>query len=199
MNQRNKQKPMTTSNEVSVKEPKAILRPLKVLASLIKEDIANGDAAAERAGMPYYRAAGEKLVEAKAQVPHGEWMNWVRQNFDRSHDQAHRYMMLAREYARERILPKTLSEVTQPHTEAGHKVHWHAPVKNIFEGISHEQFIAQIDNKMNEKKLRKQMALELIDAGFKMLALKLHPDKGGSDEAMRRLTEVYKELKALVA
>jgi len=176
-----------------------MLRPLKVLVSLIKEDITNGDAAAQRAGMPYYRAAGEKLLEAKAQVPYGEWTDWVSQNFKLSRYQSQAYMRLAEEYGRGSILPKTLSEVYKPNQEGGHKPKWHAPVKNIFEGISHEQFIAQIDNKMNEKKLRKQMALELIDAGFKMLALKLHPDKGGSDEAMRRLTEVYQELKALVA
>lgn len=190
---------MTTPKEVSVREPKAMLRPLKVLVSLIKEDITNGDAAAQRAGMPYYRAAGEKLLEAKAQVPRGEWMNWLSQNFELHYNQANVYMNLASKFTARSELPRTISEFETPHREPGHKPQWHAPVKNIFEGISHEQFIAQIDNKMNEKKLRKQMALELIDAGFKMLALKLHPDKGGSDEAMRRLTEVYQELKALVA
>ena len=176
-----------------------MLRPLKVLVSLIKEDLANGDAAAERAGMPYYRAAGEKLLEAKAQVPYGEWMDWVEKNFRLSQRSANSYMKLASQFAARSELPKTISEFEHPNREVGHRPKWHAPVKNIFEGISHEQFIAQIDNKMNEKKLRKQMALELIEAGFKMLALKLHPDKGGSDEAMRRLTEVYRELKALVA
>jgi hypothetical protein len=190
---------MTTPKEVSVREPKAMLRPLKVLVSLIKEDIANGDTAAQRAGVPYYRAAGEKLLEAQAQIPKGQFDKWLEQTFSLSLRTAHRYIQLARQSVTRDTLPKTLSEIVSPHQEAGHKVHWHAPVKNIFEGISHEQFIAQIDDKMNEKKLRKQMALELIDAGFKMLALKLHPDKGGSDEAMRRLTEVYQELKALVA
>ena len=175
-----------------------MLRPLKVLASLIKEDIANGDAAAQRAGVPYYRAAGEKLLEAKAQVPHGEWMNWVSQNFELSFRRASVYMDLASKFAARSELPKTISEFERPNREVGHRPTWHAPVRNILEGISHEQFIAQIDNKINERKLRKQMALQLIDAGFKMLALKLHPDKGGSDEAMFRLTEVYKELKALI-
>ena len=38
-----------------------VARPLKTLEKLIKEDIEAGD----KAGMDYYRAAGEKLNEAR--------------------------------------------------------------------------------------------------------------------------------------
>ena len=38
---------------------------------------------------------GRYLLAAKAQVPHGQWMHWVRVNFDRELRTASRYMQLA--------------------------------------------------------------------------------------------------------
>ena len=56
-------------------------RPLAMLVGLITEDLKQGREAAERAGMPFYRAAGEKTLEAKAQIPHGEFQAWIKRNF----------------------------------------------------------------------------------------------------------------------
>jgi len=39
--------------------------------------------------------AGRALVAAKAQLPHGKWMAWLRTNFDRDIGTAARYMRLA--------------------------------------------------------------------------------------------------------
>jgi hypothetical protein len=39
--------------------------------------------------------AGRALVAAKAQLPHGKWMAWLRTNFDRDIGTAGRYMRLA--------------------------------------------------------------------------------------------------------
>jgi len=36
--------------------------------------------------MPYYQAAGEKLIEAKSQMKHGDSMPWVKRNGGISHD-----------------------------------------------------------------------------------------------------------------
>src|SRR5689334_21784678 len=47
---------------------KKIARPLHVLVPLIKEDLQLGRDAAERASMPFYRTAGEKMLEAKEQL-----------------------------------------------------------------------------------------------------------------------------------
>jgi hypothetical protein len=46
-----------------------------------------------------------------------------------------------------------------------------------------------------EQKLEHRLALELIDSGYKLLATRLHPDKGGSLEAMTRLNAVRDKLK----
>jgi len=41
------------------------------------------------------RACGEKLAEAKALLPHGEWLPWVTANFDGSERTAQKWMQIA--------------------------------------------------------------------------------------------------------
>jgi hypothetical protein len=54
-------------------------------------------ARSERAGIEYYRQAGELLLEVKEQVKYGEWNNWVNHNFRLSYQTATIYMNLATE------------------------------------------------------------------------------------------------------
>lgn len=61
--------------------------------------------------------AGEALVAAKAQVPHGEWLPWLEENFHASQQTASRYMMIASNYSRvsnleEPSLRKALSSIS---------------------------------------------------------------------------------------
>ena len=69
---------------------RAVARPLRVLVPLIKEDLES----AATAGLPYYIAAGEKLLEAKTsgQVSDGSWGRWLNSNFHLKRTQAFRYM-----------------------------------------------------------------------------------------------------------
>src|SRR5260221_5188641 len=70
----------TQENEMSAlakKEAALITRPLKVLEALIKQKWAAAEEAAERATAPFYIAIGEMLIEAKSQMPHGEFGPWV--------------------------------------------------------------------------------------------------------------------------
>jgi hypothetical protein len=39
----------------------------------------------------------------------------------------------------------------------------------------------------DETKLRRELAVQVIDLGYRTLATRLHPDRGGSTEAMARL------------
>jgi hypothetical protein len=89
---------MTTHNQAT-NQGSPIARPLQVLVPLIEDDLENGTAAAERAALPYYRAAGEKLLEAKAQLDHGEFTAWVKRHFALSIQTARRYMALAEQTA----------------------------------------------------------------------------------------------------
>jgi hypothetical protein len=81
-----------TQNESDVR----IARPLNVLAPLIKQDIEQGKQAMEKAGMPYFIAAGEKLIEAKATCKYGEFENWVKSNFNVTRQTAFNWMKAAR-------------------------------------------------------------------------------------------------------
>ena len=41
---------------------------------------------------------GKRLIEAKAQLKHGEWLDWLRDRVEFSEASAQRFMRLAREY-----------------------------------------------------------------------------------------------------
>src|SRR3972149_4570731 len=84
------------SNAVTARTENQVARPLKVLVPLIQEDLRQGKEASERAGLPYYRAAGEKMLEAKRQVGHGEFGAWIKRNFGVSPSHASHYMNLAK-------------------------------------------------------------------------------------------------------
>jgi hypothetical protein len=46
-----------------------------------------------------------------------------------------------------------------------------------------------------ENEVRRKLSLELIDAGFKALAIKYHPDRGGTSVDMARLSTIRDALK----
>jgi hypothetical protein len=55
----------------------------------------------------------------------------------------------------------------------------------------HREDLKRADDREAERKL----ALQLINIGHKTLATELHPDKGGSCEAMSRLNAIRNRLK----
>lgn len=44
---------------------------------------------------------------------------------------------------------------------------------------------------------REEVALQVIESGFKAMALKLHPDRGGNEQAMKELNSVRETLKTM--
>ena len=46
------------------------------MSPVIKQDFE----AADEEGLEFYRAAGEKLVEARGQIPYGRWSKWLEKN-----------------------------------------------------------------------------------------------------------------------
>src|SRR5262245_19507937 len=87
---------MTSAAIDHTNEQQQVARPLSVLVPLIQDDLQQGREAAARAGLPHYRAAGEKMLEAKLQIRHGEFRAWVTRTFKISYSHAHRYMQLAK-------------------------------------------------------------------------------------------------------
>lgn len=67
---------------------------LPTLADLANEAAAACEQSARRT-VQQAATCGRALLAAKEQIPHGEWMGWVRANFDYDHGQATRYMQVA--------------------------------------------------------------------------------------------------------
>jgi hypothetical protein len=62
--------------------------------------------ALERSKLRHAKTAGQCLLELKELVGHGNWLNWLKENFRPSADTAERYMMIARDWD---ILDKKLT------------------------------------------------------------------------------------------
>lgn len=82
-------------------------------------------------------------------------------------------------------------------TFASKKPDWQPDVKQIITRVDTETLNLKRDElkRAEERDAQRQLALQLIDIGYKVLARTLHPDKGGSREAMARLNAVRDRLK----
>ncbi len=180
------------------KRDHAIARPLKVLIPLIQSDLEHGD----RAGMEYYADAGDKLREAKAQVAFGYWGSWLTKNFTLKSNTAQRYMRLSelrenQKHVANVFLPRSLSEM-DGHTErARSRAKRDKGFKSVLRELETDLYAQEQQTRTDEQQLHRDLAVELIDIGFKALATRLHPDRGGSKEAMARLNRVRDELKGV--
>lgn len=171
-----------------------VARPLKTLVPLIREQLDAGDSA----GVEHYRKAGEMLIEAKGQVAHGEWTAWVERNFHRSAAAARQYMLLA-EKSRSKTHPgrvfESVRQAARPDAP-NYGPRWTEPVRQVVSRVNVEALSLERQNREKEERLISQLALQLIDIGYKVLAAKLHPDKpDGSREGMARLNKVRTMLK----
>lgn len=186
---------------IAVRKTDRIARPLKVLVPLIKDDLARGDAA----GMEYYRRAGDKLREARPQVAPHKWSRFLEQNFHISKMTAWRHMRASEvaesaEANGKRISADTLlTEVTGEHAQQKdyrqrRAAAW-APFRAATARVDVDHIARERETRDEEVRLHRELALQLIDIGYKALATRLHPDRGGSKDAMSRLNRVRAELK----
>jgi hypothetical protein len=176
---------------------RAIARPLKVLVPLIKTELAE----ANEAGLEHYRRAGEMLVEAKEQVAHGSWGRWLSKNFELSQNTAIRYMRLARrvESGDVKITPRGENGGLKAAIgEKPARAAW-ANVHHAADRVNVDRLAEERQQRDREIKLHRELALQLIDLGYRALATRLHPDRGGSRDAMSRLNLVRDELKSVAA
>jgi hypothetical protein len=183
---------------VAKRQPnQSVARPLKVLVPLIQRELSAGD----NAGLEHYRQAGEMLLEAREQVAAFKWSGWLSKNFTLSRTTAWRYMRLA-EVADAK--PSRFASETTVHGAIGERRSDFNQRTGAFRPV--REFTAHVDTdrlgqerqvRDEEMRLHRELALELIDIGFKALATRLHPDRGGSKDAMRRLNRVRDELQGV--
>ena len=73
-----------------------------------------------------------------------------------------------------------------------------APVREILQHVDVDQIRTRQHDEKKERVILRELAHQLVDIGYKVLATKLHPDKGGSAAAMARLNKVRHLLKEAV-
>ena len=174
-----------------------IPRPLHVLAALIEKDLRQGKEAAQRAAMPYYRAAGEKLIEAKEQLPQDEFLRWVKRHFAIGKSTAYVYMNYADTVTLSSELEfSSLSDFIRKTSQPNYNrpPTWRTPVKPVAPAPV-PPIRARVDP---EPAARRELAQEIIALGYKAKAMRLHPDQKGSSEDMIRLNAVRDWLKTNV-
>jgi hypothetical protein len=184
------------STQVATQRTRSIARPLKALIPMIQGEIQLGNSA----GREHYRRAGEMLIEAKDQVPHGRWGTWLTKNFDLSPQTARVYMQWARihdENARgAREMPASLRSMRgdADREREQRQSKQQQEFRRVLRDVARDDFVQERQRQDEEIRLHRELAEELITAGYRALATKLHPDRGGSKEAMTRLTRVRDEL-----
>jgi hypothetical protein len=172
-----------------------ITHTLKQLVPMIQRELEAG----ETAGLEHYRQAGEYLIEAKAQMGYGNWGKWLKNNFTLSDSQAKRYMRLAR-LDQESLRSPGGRSITAAIGEERERTHAHTswrPVLKAARELDAELFAKERQAEAEEVRLHRELAIELVNLGYRALATRLHPDRGGSKDAMVRLHRVRDALKSV--
>ncbi len=184
---------------IAVQRKTQVARPLKVLIPLIQSELQQGNAA----GQEHYRIAGDMLIEAKDQVGYGGWGRWLRKNFNLSDDTARNYMRLARAHSdftsgARQAAPGSLREVTgqTERRRDDRQSKQQQAFRRVLRDVARDDFVQERQARDDEVKLHRDLAEELVDIGYRALATKLHPDRGGTQIAMTRLNRVRDELKS---
>jgi hypothetical protein len=82
-------------SDQSTPEPEEAAATLADLVRRIKDDLITGQSAAY-IRVVRYRAVGQNLIKAKKLVGHGNWIAWLKENFDLCDRRASTYMKFAR-------------------------------------------------------------------------------------------------------
>ena len=179
-----------------------VARPLKVLEKLIKEDIEAGD----KAGMDYWRSAGEKLNEARdghyENDAAGFW-KWAEKKFGKSQYSLRTWMALGALPASKVFKSQRKFQIASGLSPTPNRIHrdWARPVDDIADRARNEARRLAAEDALTHRQERDaeaKLGLRLIDIGYRVLAKELHPDKGGSREAMHRLGRVRDRLRSNV-
>jgi hypothetical protein len=175
--------------EIIARPHGAVARPLADLVPIIQKQLRLAHNAAEQAAKPYWFEIGKLLIEAKSQLKHGEFDSWCRLHFKFKATQRARYMRAAESADQNFRSPENLS--LEDHLKGTSYATGTKPRISVNLGA-----IRQDELKRSEERERGfKLAVELIDRGYKALTAELHPDKGGSPEAMVRLNEVREIIK----
>jgi hypothetical protein len=181
---------------MAVAEGRKIARPLKVLVPMIQSELQQGNTA----GREHYRRAGEMLLEAREQC--SNFGRWLKDNFDLSRATAYAYMRWAQLSSGPRQGgPTSLQEMTgaterrREERQSKQQQAFRRILRDV--DVARDDFVKERQAREEEVRLHRELAEQLVDAGYRALATRLHPDRGGSKDAMMRLNRVRDELKQI--
>lgn len=177
--------------------PMKTTQALQTLASAIKAKHLECQAAAERSDT-LWEERSKLLNHSKSLIPHGQWIPWVHEECGFSERQAQRYMLASNASLRESYL-EDRKESNAKH-RAAHKARGKACAEEFIREAK-EKFPEEeqeTEAALEESDNRQEMASKLVEAGYRTLAKQLHPDVGGSHEAMTRLTDVRNTILSLI-
>jgi len=149
---------------------------------------------------------GTLLSELRPQVPPRKWGRFVAATFPFSLHSATRYERFAAQTERARATggtgPRRLSDVDPPRQAARphHQAKSFASHQEERERIrrffdANQRLHAERVNGAGERELEVAVANQIIDVGYRTLARETHPDRGGSDAAMVRLSAARDRLR----
>jgi hypothetical protein len=186
---------MKNNSEIE-KIDKHVARPLAVIADLIKKERASANADSKK----HWTVIAYLLVEAFTGFD-GDWnafQTWFNRNdFDFGFDSGKDRMLALSNLEQSRAptsapIPSFTKAMRPDYKWPEDEVR--AKIKRTVEGA--RRFAQAAMERRNEEELIRQLAIKIIDVGFKVLSVKFHPDKrGGSADAMRRLNAAKAMLK----
>jgi Protein of unknown function (DUF3102) len=167
----------------SIGGARSMVRPPAELAPLIRRELAQGTA--------HYREAGRLLLEAKKALPHGAFKRWVQDHCAVSYRQASNSMRMA---AKDET--RFTWEVNVNGDPATCHAHYHYTLRDVnADPTTRRQIHPKRPRDEAEIDRMRELAHMVITAGFRAVALKLHPDHaGGSVQAMALLNKAREGL-----
>jgi hypothetical protein len=177
-----------------------ISRPLKTLIPLIQSELQQGNSA----GLEHYRRAGEMLIEAKDQIGHGGWGRWLTKNFDMSSRTAQDYMRWAREHNQTRsgaaqVPYASIREMTgnTERLREQRQSPQNKRLKDVLRDVMQDRdaFVQERQRQTEQIEAYREMAEKYANAGYHTMAKLLHPDRGGSKNAMAMLNRIHDDVK----
>jgi hypothetical protein len=202
-------KDFTMSTQLARAESRQVARLLSVLEPLIQQDIEDG----REAGDNFFKEAGKKLAEARDGSQFGSatpaYWAWVHRSFKDSNGnplskgRAKVWMGFAEAVPEDPKKPYTsVDDFRRRHlgqtvfSGSTRNKRLFAGAKETLKEVDVEALRQSAQSQAKERELERALYLQMIDIGFKVLAVKLHSDKGGSDEAMIRLNRVRARAKS---
>jgi hypothetical protein len=191
---------------ISTQSEKGVVRSLKEIEASIHTKLKEMEEAIERTKQPFWGLIGDDLVEAERRFDTvSEFYAWANRQFGFSETTTRSYKKCATLIAPQNgARPQSWSDAMRSIGQSPRRAarggirEWKEPVDDIVERARREaeRIRDQELTRQEEREAERKLAYRLIDIGYKVLAKELHPDAGGSKEAMGRLHTVRDRLKA---